>query len=189
MSAGMQGGPTRQDRPSAQAADAPDWGVLKDEVGGIAEAAVERGWHFLDSAREQANGYLEGRKNEVADSIGEIAHSLREAMKPFEDRPNIRSLVDSAAQGLDQVADGIRERSVSELYEGFEDTMRRHPGAFAAGSMVVGFAIARFVKASGENARRTGPQRGRGGQIGSRQGRGRQLPPPGARAQVARRQS
>ena len=76
-------------RPGAEA----DWNTLKGDVGEIADAAVERGRHFIDSAREQASGYVDRRKDDVARSVTDLADSLREATRSFDDRPNIRAFV------------------------------------------------------------------------------------------------
>ena len=52
MSVGYQNGGNNQ-QPKAQQGGDADWDTLKGDVGDIAGVAVERGRHFLDSAREQ----------------------------------------------------------------------------------------------------------------------------------------
>jgi len=144
-----------------QGADAPDWDALKDDVGDIANAAVQRGRHFLDSAREQATGYVDRRKENVAQSVADFATSLREATSSFDDRPNIRAFVDSAAEGLDQFADSIRERSVEDIFNDVEEVVRHRPAAVAAVTVAIGFLTARFIKSSAEGMRQSpGSQRG-----------------------------
>src|SRR5215207_10724050 len=121
-----------------------DWDALKGDVGDIAGAAVERGRHFLDSARDQATVYVDRRKDDVAQSVADFATSLRESTASFDDRPNIRAFVDSAAEGLDQLADSIRQRSFADIFNQAEDIVRQRPGAVAAVTLVIGFAAARF---------------------------------------------
>jgi phage repressor protein C with HTH and peptisase S24 domain len=151
-----------------------EWGAIKEDVSQIAGAAVERGRNLidstLDSAKSQATSYVDQRKDEVAQSIAGFASSLREATKEFDDRPGIREFVDSAAGGLEQVADSIRERSFNEIFELGEDMVRRRPGAVAAATLVAGFLVARFIKSSAEGIREAEAERRRGS--GSQRGGG-----------------
>ena len=143
-----------EDQPAArQGAESPEWASLKGDVGDIADAAVQRGRHFLDAAKEQATVYVDRRKDNVAQSVTDLAGSLRESTSSFEDRPNIRAFVDSAAEGLDQLADSIRERSFADIFNEVEDVVRRRPAAVAAVTIAVGFLAARFIKSSAEGLR------------------------------------
>lgn len=135
-----------------------DWDSLKDGVGDMADAAMEQGRHFLDSAKEQATGFADQRKNDVAQSVVNLANSLRESCSAFEGRPQIRAVVDSAAGGLEQLADGIRERNFGDMIGDVEDLVRRRPAIAAAATMAAGFLIARFVKASAIGPGRQGRQ-------------------------------
>jgi hypothetical protein len=155
--------------PSAASGGVPQsWDAIKDDVSGIAGAAADQGREFLSSARDQATGYMDQRKDAIAQSIADFGHSLREACGQFDDRPNIKTLVDNAAQGIDQLADSIRARSLNELFDEAEYLIRRRPGAVAAATMMAGFLVARFIKASAENIRdeqqrrRTASKRSRG---------------------------
>jgi len=77
-------------------------------VGEMAGAAMDQGRHLLDSAREQATGFVDQRKDDLAQSVVNLANSLRDSGSAFEDRQQIRALVDSAAGGLEQLAKNIR---------------------------------------------------------------------------------
>lgn len=164
MSVGYRNDGTNQ-QPVGQGADA-DWGTIKNDVGEIADAAVERGRHFMDAAREQVTDYMDRRRGAVAESVADLATSLRESTRSFEDRPNIRSFVDSAADGLNQLADSIQERSFTDIFNEVEDVVRRHPAVVAAVTVAAGFLTARFIKASAEGMRygRDNAERSHGGQ-------------------------
>lgn len=131
----------------------PEWSDIKEDVSDIAGVAVERGRYFIDSAREQATGYVDLRKEAAAQSVADVANALREVTRTLEDRPQIRAFVDSAAQGLEGLAGSIRERDVAEIYSDIEDVLRRRPAVVAAASLVAGFFIARFIKSSAEDVR------------------------------------
>jgi hypothetical protein len=119
----------------------------------MAGAAVERGRHFVETARGQATDYVDRRKSDIAQSVADFATSLRESTSSFDDRPNIRAVADSAAEGLEQLADSIRDRSFADMFNDFEDMTRRHPATVAAVSVAVGFLAARFIKSTAEDLR------------------------------------
>jgi uncharacterized membrane protein YgcG len=148
MAVGMENGGAKSRSAAADAA--PGLDDLKEDVSEMADAAVRRGRHFVDSARAQAIDYVDRRKNDAAQSVADVANSLREATKPFDDRPNIRAFADTAADGLDQLAESIRERSFEDIYGEVEEVIRRRPLAVGAAAMLVGFMAARFLKSSAE---------------------------------------
>jgi hypothetical protein len=160
MSVGHENGNVSR-RTDPAGTEPAEWDDLKGDVGEIAGVAIERGRHFLDTARHQATDYVDRRKGDMAQSVADLANSLRESTKSFDDRPNIRAFVDSAAEGLDQFAGSIREQSFSDIYGEVEEAMRRRPVAVAAVSVALGFLAARFIKASAENssAERAAPGR------------------------------
>jgi len=154
-----------------------DWDALKGDVGDIAGAAVERSRYFIDSAREQATDYVDRRKDDIAQSVADFATSLRESTHSFDERPNIRAVVDSAADGLEQLAESIRERTFADFFNDFEDVVRRRPATVAAVSVAVGFLAARFIKSTAEDlrydtARAGGAQRGQARARQGQQGQG-----------------
>lgn len=99
-------------------------------------------------AREEANTRAEAGKNRVADEGAAFAGGLREvAQKPGTSSVQAR-LLDTVAGTVEDLSSGLRDRSVSSLVSDVETFARRHPGAFVAGSVLLGFALTRFAKAS-----------------------------------------
>jgi ElaB/YqjD/DUF883 family membrane-anchored ribosome-binding protein len=188
--AGRNGGQQRANQQgSAQGRERggpQDWGAIKDDVGEMAGTAVEKGRQLLDStldsAREQATSYVDQRKDEVAQTISDFARSLRDACKEFDDRPNIRGLVDSAADGIDDFAESMRARSFNEIFDHAESMIRQRPGTVAAATVAIGFLVARFIKASGENIRAQEAGRRR---TASKRPRGQGQQPQTTRAQAS----
>lgn len=136
----------------AAAAEAGLAAAKGGDIGGIATdiagAAAEQGRQLLSSARSQATGFADARKNDAAQSIADLANSLRDSGGHFDDRPNIQSFVGSAAEGLEQLADGIRQRSFAEIYADVESFARARPLAVGAATVAAGFLLARFIKSS-----------------------------------------
>lgn len=152
---------------SARPGDGDLAGIASGMAGDIAGAAVAQGRQLLETARGQATSFADERKNSAAQSISDLAGSLRDTGKTFEDRPNIASFVGSAADGLEQLAGGIRDRSFADLYGEVETYARRQPVTVAAVALVAGFLAARFIKSSADelseaNAARRSGAGGRG---------------------------
>jgi hypothetical protein len=125
-------------------------GIATGLAGDLADAAKEQGKNLLESAKGQATTFADQRKDNAAQSIAEIASSLRETGGGFEDRPSIKAFVGTAADGLDQLADGIRDRSFAEIYADMESFARRQPVTVGAAAVLAGFLLARFIKSSSE---------------------------------------
>ncbi|GJD43222.1 hypothetical protein AFCDBAGC_1071 [Methylobacterium cerastii] len=132
----------------AAASEQAEWRGLKGDVEGIADVAAERGRGLMDAARLQAQTFVEGRKNDAAQSVHDLAKTLRDSSKDFEDRPNIKAFFDSAADGLSQLGGSIESRSFADFYGEAEAFARRAPVAVAVGTFVAGFIAARFIKSS-----------------------------------------
>ncbi len=131
-----------------------DLGNVAAEMKGAAvdlkTAAVEQGRQMFESAKSQATGFADQRKDDAAQSVSDLASSLRETGKTFGERPNIQAFVGSAADGLDQLATGLRERSFAEIYGEVEGYARRSPVMVGAVAAVAGFLLARFIKSSSD---------------------------------------
>ena len=181
MATGHEGNQQSGTQAAAGGQKGPEWDALKEDVGELAETAMEQGRHIFDSAREQATGYVDQRKDQLAQSVADLANTLRESGGGF-DQPSIRAIVESAAGGLEQVAENIRARSFGDMVDNVETMVRRRPAVAAVATMTVGFLLARFVKASSEAARSAGRSSRPSGGAGQWQPHGvpgSNLPPSG----------
>ena len=122
---------------------------LRHDVEDTLGVAAERGKGFAAAARSHAVSFAEGRKSEAARSVSDIAGSLRDSGRTFDDRPNVKAFFDSAAEGLDDLAGTIENRSFGEFYEHAEAFARRSPVTVAVAPFAAGLLLARFVKSSG----------------------------------------
>lgn len=105
----------------------------------VASGAADR---FQDQAREQ--------QHSGADFVGRFAGNIREAARAFEnDVPLAARGINSAAEYVDEAADKIRNGSLRDLVDGATDFAKRQPAAFLGLSVLAGFAVVRFLKASG----------------------------------------
>jgi len=107
----------------------------------VASGAADR---FQDQAREQ--------QRSGADFVGRFAGNIREAARAFEnDVPFAARGINSAAEYVDEAADKIRNGSFRDLVDGATGFAKRQPAAFLGLSVLAGFAVVRFLKASGDS--------------------------------------
>jgi hypothetical protein len=105
-----------------------------------------------DVGRDLARGgrdYAEAEKGRAADGVETVASHARDAAEELREQDLwVADLVDRGARELDQFAGALKARSLPELAGSLEDMARRRPGAFMAGSVALGFMLARFARAS-----------------------------------------
>ncbi|GJE58217.1 hypothetical protein [Methylobacterium trifolii] len=142
--------PGQTDAPPGErpADDRAEWRGLKGDVEGLADVAAAQGRGLIDAARLQAQDYVERRKNDAAQSVHDLARTLRTSGRDMDDKPNIKAFFDSAADGLEQLGGTIEKRSFGDFYGEAEAFARRAPVAVAVGTFVVGLLAARFIKSS-----------------------------------------
>ncbi len=88
---------------------------------------------LTDAARDQAAGYIERRKSEMARFIAELARALRGGSASRDGRSHgtsgTKPFVEGVASSLDALSVTIDERGVGDLYRDVETAARRHPAA------------------------------------------------------------
>jgi hypothetical protein len=139
---------SQQDAPHGAGSERAQWRALQGDVEGLADEAAERGRGLLDAARLQAQSYVEQRKSDAAQSVHDLAQTIRNSGRDLGDKPNVRAFFDSAADGLEQLGSTIERRSLGDFYSEAESFARRAPVAVAVGTFVAGLIAARFIKSS-----------------------------------------
>ncbi|MGQ3297080.1 hypothetical protein [Reyranella sp.] len=104
---------------------------------------------------------LAGRSTEsgaaAVSALGKTAATLAGSLE--EQSPAVADYVRSTGQRIDRLADDLRDKSAGELLTMATDFGKRQPLALLAGSAIVGFALARIVKAGvGASAEPAGPR-------------------------------
>ncbi len=113
--------------PHTAAEERAQWRALQGDVEGLADVAAERGRGLLDAARLQAQTYVEQRKSDAAQSVHDLAQTIRNSGRDLGDKPNVRAFFDSAADGLEQLGSSIERRSLGDFYSEAEAFARRAP--------------------------------------------------------------
>jgi hypothetical protein len=107
------------------------------------------------AARDSTMEKLEGVKGRLAEGVERVAAAVdRTADNVEADGDDTVSGFGRSLSGLmRQLAGGLREREIEEFARELGTMARRNPGVFLAGSVALGFGVARFFKASPPQAR------------------------------------
>jgi len=121
----------------------------KSDFSGLAETATQRARSFAEEGKETA-----------AQQIGGIATAIRGAAREFERQmPQGATVIRSAAATLESGAERLRQRSVDEWLQSFNQFAHKEPIALFGGALLAGFAFSRFLNSSRPPAR-TGNDQG-----------------------------
>lgn len=104
----------------------------------VAAAAMDRGMEQLENA-----------KGQIADGAERVAAAVERTAEELEGDGDgaISGFGRSIASLTRQLAGGLREHDIEEFARELGSLARRNPGVFLAGSVALGFGIARFFKA------------------------------------------
>jgi uncharacterized protein YjbJ (UPF0337 family) len=118
-----------------------DTDKLKDKATQAAEEIKARGKDKLETGKKTA-----------AQSIEQLAGVLDEATGSLErsEQQSLAGYAQELAGSVRSFANNLRDRSVDDLIGETQTLARRNPTLFFVGSVAVGIALSRFLKASGE---------------------------------------
>jgi hypothetical protein len=102
----------------------------------------------VQEAKQAGKEQLETQKDRAAEQVQQLAGSIERAGATLEDeQPSLASYTRRIATRLTSFSENLRTRSVGELLEDTEALARRNPALFLVGSVGIGVALARFLKA------------------------------------------
>lgn len=124
-----------------------------EEAGEKIKAEGER---LIDEAQRKAQEVVVARKEATAEFIHHVSEAVSSATEVLERQGHhgAASLLKSAAGELDRFSTSVANRDIDSLLQDFRDLAHRKPSLFFGGALVVGFAAARFLVASGSRSRR-----------------------------------
>jgi predicted phage tail protein len=141
--------PNRSDGPSAEAQPPPDLRDVKQDARQTAQALKERARDRLEQGKSGAADQAEA----VAEAVDDTAERLRgqnESLAEYGHK------ISAAVSGM---AERLRNSSLDQLAADAQDFARRNPSVFVIGSIAVGVALSRFVKASAQGRDRSPPEK------------------------------
>ena len=98
---------------------------------------------------EETRAFAEEKKAAGADNASRLGCAVHDAADQLAgELPQAAGFIHSAAETLQDASSTLRERSFEDMVGGFRNFARRQPAAAFAGSVLAGFALARFLKSS-----------------------------------------
>jgi hypothetical protein len=139
--------------------------VAREKLDELGAAARETASHAAEKMKEQVSA----QRAAGADYAQHFAENIRSAAKAFEhDTPIAARTIEMAAGFIDDAAEKMRHGSMNDAMEGITSFARRQPAAFLGLSVLTGFAVVRFLKATGSGTGSAGPHSYSGSQAGVR---------------------
>lgn len=140
-------------------------GQAADTIGREASSAVEtlkeEGKGLVEAAQHRAEEAVEQGKAVGVEQAEGIARAVHRAATELEgSSPQLARIVHDAAGTIDGMTRSLRESSPGDMLRSVQDFARRNPLAFFGASVVAGFALARFARASAPRPRHEGQDYG-----------------------------
>lgn len=141
----------RQERRAAE-------GLVDDARAAASEAGDQAG-KFASEKAEELQGAAASHLRSFADAVRTAGDELAEK----EPGP-VSDLIRQAAEGLEQFSGAMGSKSSTEMLDSVRDFGRQNPVGFLAGTMLAGFALARFAGSDAPRSSRGSAGSGHGAQ-------------------------
>jgi len=139
-------------------------GTAQEKAGELAGRAQEAS----GMAQDRVRGELDRRSSDAGEQLLSVADVMRHTSGELRSRGNEphAKLAETAAERIDRLGGYLTNADADQMLEDIENLARRQPVLVAAGGLLVGFAAARFIKASSDRryADRSGMSRDNGWQ-------------------------
>ena len=130
-------------------------GTIRESAGSAAEQvkekAVDMTRAITGTIKEEAERLFDEQKGKAASKVtryGKVIHQAGHALRAVK-ADGLAEFVDGAAEKVEGITDYLEERNLAQVLQDAGEVARRHPGMMLGGMFVTGFALARFLKASG----------------------------------------
>jgi hypothetical protein len=122
--------------------------------GGAIDKAKSEAAGLAQDVKRQGQEQFETRKHTAADQAEKLAGVVERVSDELKDQDQ-ESLADYAGQlagSMKNFADNLRQRNLDELVNDTQQLARNNPTLFLMGSVAVGIALSRFLKASSQRS-------------------------------------
>lgn len=128
---------------------ASDYSLPKEDLQRVTEGASEA----VAGAKQKGKAHLEAGKEAVAEQAESLAGAIGTAARQLEEQnQSLAGYASELADSVGRLADSLRNRSLDELAADTQALARRNPTLFLLGSVAVGVALSRFMKASAKRS-------------------------------------
>lgn len=133
-------------------------GQVREQLNTLKSQAGERARGFADDGKRQATDFLQTLAQVVADAAGSVEQRLG---------GQYAGVGHKASDSISSLASSLDQRSVDDMIEDARAFVQRSPAAAIGMATVVGFAVARVVRAGVSDYRATSEQGGEGSMSGT----------------------
>jgi hypothetical protein len=122
----------------------------REKVGEAAEQAREKAQGLAGQAQDRFREQVNQRSTDAGDRVGSTAQDIRSVGEELRNqgKEGPAKIAEQAAERIDRAGTYLRDSDADRILSDAEDFGRSRPWAVLAGAVVVGFAAARFLKAS-----------------------------------------
>ncbi len=104
---------------------------------------------LMEQARDGALQQLDKQRERAATELTSVADAVRQSSRGLQgDHAAMASFVDTAANQIERLVGGLREKHVDDMVEDMEQFARRRPALFLGSAFCLGLIAARFLKSS-----------------------------------------
>jgi hypothetical protein len=130
-------------------------GGAREQIQDAAQSAGSR-------TQEMVRNQIDERSTQVGEEVTSVAEGLRAVGDQLREQDNSRGaqLATQAAEKAEGVGGYLRESDADRLLHDAEDFGRRQPWLVLGGGVIIGFAAARFMKASSQKRYEAGSANG-----------------------------
>ena len=118
--------------------------AAQEKLGDLRDTALSS----LDEAKSAVTEKAEETKDLAAGELARTAEGLHAAADKMEGSPFQQDLLREAGDGLKQIAHAVEGKSIGAMATELSEFGRQNPVAYLGGAALVGFALARFARAS-----------------------------------------
>ncbi|GGL75281.1 hypothetical protein [Wenxinia marina] len=122
--------------------------AARDTAHEIADAAKRTGRDAQAAVTDEVRRRGESAKSATADEIHTVSEALRKAARDLQDGSPQERTFGYLADNLATMSDTVRDKDIGEMVDDLSAFARRNPLMFLGASALVGFAVARFGRAS-----------------------------------------
>jgi ElaB/YqjD/DUF883 family membrane-anchored ribosome-binding protein len=124
--------------------------LLPGAASRAAQDAADLGTELAGAVRDSATALFEEQRDRAATEIAALGEVLRRSAKSVVENHEgaVARYADQAAARIGAFADGLRDRSWSEMIGEVEDLARRWPLAFVASAACAGWVVGRLLVVS-----------------------------------------
>lgn len=131
---------------------------LKETAQSATDALRQQASELAQDVGHELNKTGEDQKMRGADAIRHVARAIDSAASELESQsPTVARTVHETARQVEGLSDNLSGRSVNDLIQSATELARAQPALFIGGSVIAGFALARFLMSSSSHRSSAGP--------------------------------